>query len=73
MKERKVWYWIVGGVVVLIAGLVIGGLGMFGLLPWQGGDLYEDPQGRFTMQVDPSWNRLRQAGAMHSLRSPTHR
>lgn len=52
--SRKRWFWITGGLVLIIAGLVAGGLGLFGLLPWQGGDLYEDPQGRFTMEVDPS-------------------
>ena len=27
MNKRKVWIWIIGGVVVLIAGLFVGGLG----------------------------------------------
>jgi len=62
MNKRNVRYWIIGGIVVLIAGLVVGGLGMFGLLPWQGGDLYEDPQGRFTMEVDPSWEEVETDG-----------
>src|SRR3990172_157958 len=62
MNKRNVRYWIIGGIVVLIAGLVAGGLGMFGLLPWQGGDLYEDPQGRFTMEVDPTWEEVERGG-----------
>jgi len=62
MNKRNVRYWIIGGIVVLIAGLVVGGLNIFGLLPWQGGDLYEDPQGRFTMEVDPSWEEVETDG-----------
>ncbi|RPI83924.1 MAG: class A beta-lactamase-related serine hydrolase [Chloroflexi bacterium] len=57
MSTRKVWFWVVGGVVV-IAGLFVAG-SMFGVLPWQKGDLYEDPQGRFTMQIDPSWEQVK--------------
>lgn len=59
---QKRWFWITGVLVLLIAGLVIGGLGLFGRLPWQGGDLYEDPQGRFTMEVDPSWEQVKTDG-----------
>lgn len=58
MKKQKVWVWIIGGTVLLIASLIVGGLSMFNLLPWQRGDLYEDPQGRFTMQVDPNWEQV---------------
>jgi CubicO group peptidase (beta-lactamase class C family) len=59
---QKRWFWITGVFVLLIAGIVVGGLGLFGRLPWQGGDLYEDPQGRFTMQVDPSWEQVETDG-----------
>jgi CubicO group peptidase (beta-lactamase class C family) len=59
---QKRWFWITGVFVLLIAGLVVGGLGLFGRLPWQGGDLYEDPQGRFTMEVDPSWEQVETDG-----------
>ena len=62
MKNRKVWLWIAGAVVLLIVGLTVGWLGMVGRLPWQGGDLYEDPQGRFTMQVDPGWEQIETGG-----------
>jgi CubicO group peptidase (beta-lactamase class C family) len=58
MNKRKAWVWIAGGFILLIAIVVVGGLGLLGRLPWQGGDLYEDPQGRFTMQVDPSWEQV---------------
>jgi CubicO group peptidase (beta-lactamase class C family) len=62
MNKRKVWLWIAGVAVLLIAGLTVGGLGILGLLPWQGGDLYEDPQGRFTMEIDPSWEQVETDG-----------
>ena len=39
MNKQKVWFWIVCGFVLLIAGLFVGGLGMLGRLPWQSGDL----------------------------------
>jgi CubicO group peptidase (beta-lactamase class C family) len=35
---------------------------MFGRAPMQSGDLYEDPQGRFTMQVDPNWEQVETGG-----------
>ena len=63
MKERKVWIWIAGGLVLLIAGAFVGGMGLFGLLPWQGGELYEDPQGRFTIEIDPSWEQVETDGS----------
>jgi len=63
INKRKVQIWKVGGLVLFIAGLCLGGLGMLGRLPWQkSGDLYEDPQGRFTNVIQgvlllafPSW------------------
>jgi CubicO group peptidase (beta-lactamase class C family) len=57
MKKRKVWLWITGVAVLMIIGLAVGGL-LLGRLPGRGGDLYEDPQGRFTMEVDPSWEQV---------------
>jgi CubicO group peptidase (beta-lactamase class C family) len=58
MKQRKISLWIMGVVVLLVTGLLVGGLAVLGLLPWQGGNLYEDSQGRFSMQIDPSWERV---------------
>jgi CubicO group peptidase (beta-lactamase class C family) len=73
MNKRNVWFWIAGGLVLLIAVLFVGGLGILGRLPWQGGDLYEDPQGRFTMQVDPSWEQVETDGryAQFKLADPS--
>ncbi|RPI26696.1 MAG: class C beta-lactamase-related serine hydrolase [Chloroflexota bacterium] len=62
MNKRKVWFWVIGVAVFLIGGLTVGWFGMSGRLPWQGGDLYEDPQGRFTMEVDPSWEQVETDG-----------
>ena len=56
MNKRKLWPWIIGG-IVLIFGVLLGGLSMLGRLPWQKGDLYEDPQGRYSLEVGP-WERV---------------
>lgn len=69
MNKQKVWLWIVGGLVLLIAG-VFAGLGIFGRLPWQRGELYEDPQGRFTMEIDPSWEQVETDGPYTQFRVP---
>jgi len=70
MNKRKVWFWIIGGAALLIAVLFVGGLGVLGRLPWQGGDLYEDPQGRFTMEVDPSWEQVETDGPYAQFKVP---
>lgn len=54
MNKRKLWFWIIGGFLV-ISGLFVGGLGIFGRLPWQKGDIYADPQGRFTLAPGSDW------------------
>jgi CubicO group peptidase (beta-lactamase class C family) len=71
MHKRKRLPWIIGGSVLLIAGFVVGGLGLMGLLPWQAappGELYEDPQGRFSMRVDPAWERVETGGRYTQFR-----
>ena len=69
--SRKRWFWITGVFVLIIAGLLVGGLGLFGLLPWQkNGNLYEDPQGRFTMEVGPSWERVETGGSFAQFKIP---
>jgi CubicO group peptidase (beta-lactamase class C family) len=62
MNKRKLGFWIVAGSVLLIGGLFVGGLGMLGRLPWQSGDLYEDPQRRFSMEVGP-WEHVETDGS----------
>jgi CubicO group peptidase (beta-lactamase class C family) len=61
MNRRRRWFWIIVG-TILIAGLILGGLSISGRLFGQRGDLYEDPQGRFTMEVDPSWEEIETDG-----------
>jgi len=63
MNKRKVWLSIFGVVIFIIAGLFVGGLGLLGRLPWQSGDLYKDPQGQFTMKVDPTWEQVETDGS----------
>ena len=70
MNKRKVRFWIVGGVALLIIGLFVGGLGMSGRLPWQGGNLYKDPQGRFTMKIDPGWEQVKTEGSYTQFNVP---
>ena len=43
---------------------------MYGILPWQGGELYEDPQGRFTMEVEPSWEEVETDGPYAQFKVP---
>jgi CubicO group peptidase (beta-lactamase class C family) len=68
MNKGKVRFWAFGGVALLMFGLIVAGLGLFGLLPWQSGDLYNDPQGRFTMKVDPSWEQIETGGRFTHFR-----
>jgi len=62
MNTRKFWIWGIVG-FILFAGLIVGGLALFGRLPWQSGDLYADPLGRFTVEVDPSWEQIQTDGS----------
>jgi len=70
MNKRKVWLWIAGVVVLLIAGAFVGGLGMLGMLPWQRGNVFEDPQGRFTIEIDPSWEQVETDGSYTQFKVP---
>jgi CubicO group peptidase (beta-lactamase class C family) len=70
MNKRKVWLWIVGVVVLLMVGVVVGGMGILGLLPWQRGDVYKDPQGRFTMEIDPGWQQVETDGSYAQFKVP---
>lgn len=57
MNKRKILFPIFGG-VILLAGLFIAGLGVMGRLPWQRGDLYADPQGRFSIELGTGWEQV---------------
>jgi CubicO group peptidase (beta-lactamase class C family) len=70
MNKRKVLLWIGGGLALLIAGVFVGVMGVLGRLPWQGGNLYEDPHGRFTMEVDPSWEQVETDGSYTQFKVP---
>ena len=61
MNKRKTFFLIIGG-IILLTGLVVGGLGMLGRLPWQKGDLYADPQGRFTVELGSGWEQVQTDG-----------
>jgi CubicO group peptidase (beta-lactamase class C family) len=68
----KKWTWIVGGVtLVLLAGAAFGVLALLGFLPWQTGTVYEDPQGRFSVNVDPSWERIKADGDYVQYKVPS--
>ncbi len=69
MNKQKVWFWIVGVFALLIAGGFVG-LGLFGLLPWQAGNLYEDPQGRFSIEIDRSWEKVETKGPYAQFKVP---
>jgi CubicO group peptidase (beta-lactamase class C family) len=61
MNKRKVGSWIVAAVVLVVGGLLAG-------CARESGELYEDPQGRFTMEVDPAWERLETDGSHTAFR-----
>ena len=70
MNKRRARFWIIGAAVLVIAGLLMGGLGVLGFLPWQSGNLYEDPQGRFTIRIDPSWKQVQTDGSYAQFKVP---
>ena len=60
MNKRNVGSCIVGA-VLLLAGFLPG-------CARRSGELYEDPQGRFTMEVDPAWEQLQTDGSYTEFR-----
>lgn len=68
-SRQKPVFWIVAGIVLVLAGLFAGG-SLLGIFPWQGGDLYEDPQERFSLKVDPSWEQIETDGTYTQFKVP---
>lgn len=62
MNTKKARFWAISGIVLIIAGLSTG-MGLFGPPPWQKGELYQDPQGRFSMEIDPAWEKIETDGS----------
>lgn len=62
---RKRWFWIGGGVLV-IAVVAIALLGFLGQLPWQASDRYDDPAGRFSMEIGPAWEEVETGDAAYT-------
>jgi len=48
----------------------VGILGIPGCLPWQKSNLYVDPQGRFTFEIDPSWEQVQTDGSYAQFKVP---
>jgi hypothetical protein len=57
----KKWIWIAGG-FVLLAGIAPGGLALLGHRASRAGTRCEDPQRRFSMRIDPSWELVETDG-----------
>ncbi len=68
MNKRIVWISISLGLILLVIGLFFGWLDLTGRLPWQSGNLYKDPQGRFTMSIDPTWEQMETDGSYAAYR-----
>lgn len=49
---------IIGILVLMIAGWIAGGWYRYGHSSAQSGVLYEDPQGRFSMEIEPTWEQV---------------
>ncbi len=68
MNKRIVWISISLGLILLVIGLIVGWLDLTGRLPWQSGNLYKDPQGRYTMSIDPTWEQVETDGSYAAYR-----
>lgn len=70
MNGKKRWTWIAVGGAVLLAGLLAAGMAMIGRLPWQRGSVYQDPQGRFSIEIDPGWQQIETDGSYAQFKVP---
>ncbi len=65
--QQRLRFWNISVIVIVIAALFVSGLGLLGLLPWQSGqasgNLYQDPQGRFTMTLGTGWEQVQTDGS----------
>ena len=58
MNTRKKLFWILSGALLLVGALVPVWFGLQGQLPWQRGDVYSDPQGRFSLAPGSGWEQV---------------
>ncbi len=68
--NKKNRFWKIGILVILIIGLIVGGFLKFGNPFASGGVAYEDPQGRFSMKLDPSWKPVATNGSYSEFTVP---
>ncbi len=67
MNKRKVWFWIIGGVVLVIAGLFVGGLGILAVSPGRAASSMKTRKGALPWRLTPVGNRSRRMGPTRSL------
>lgn len=67
IRKRK--FWVVSGLLIVIAIVLVGGLIRTGLIPKKSADLYEDPQGRFTIEKG-AWEQVETDGPYAQFKLP---
>jgi hypothetical protein len=60
----------IGILAILIVGLAVGGFIRFGRSSARSGVLYEDPQGRFSMEIEPTWEQVETDGSYVHFKMP---
>ena len=61
---------IIGILVLMVAGLIAGGWYRLGHSSAQSVALYEDPQGRFSMEIEPTWEQVETDGSYAHFKLP---